>query len=138
MVYVSITDGLRSDQTAQYFASMLAKNLSGLPSSPLFGARGGFERNRASVEAGIEKFHIRMPNTKPWASNISLSRRTSNNYLVFARHFYKDNYYQILALISPNAHQRIDDMLPALIELAEKYFIELSDNELANLQHFTC
>ncbi len=137
MVYVSITDGLKANPTAQHFAFLLARCLSKSSTSPLFGARGGFERNRSAVAAGIEKFHIRMPNSKPWASHVSLSRRTSNNYLVFARHFYKDNYFQILALISPDAHQRIDDMLPAIIDLAEKHFIELSDAELFSLHHFS-
>lgn len=89
------------------------------------------------MSAGIEKFHIRMPEDEPWSSKLPLSRRTSNNYLVFVRHFYIDGYFQVLAIISPNAHQQIDSMLGALIELAEKTFIELSKEELDTLAHFT-
>jgi mRNA interferase YafO len=57
--------------------------------------------------------------------------------LVFVRHFYNDDYFQILALVSPDAHQRIDSMLPALIGLAESTFIELSDDDLGALENFT-
>ncbi|MBL5819927.1 type II toxin-antitoxin system YafO family toxin [Serratia marcescens] len=136
MAKVSITEQLCDDHTARHFATLVAKCLSNVHDSPLLGARGGFERNIASMMAGIEKFHIRMPDEEPWKDHLPLSRRTSNNYLVFARHCYRDGYYQILAIISPNAHQQIDIMLPALIELAEKTYIELSDDDLEKLEHF--
>lgn len=116
---------------------LVARCLSNLPPSPLLGKRGGFERNRSAMSAGIEKFHIRMPSDIPWPSHVPLSRRSSNNYLVFVRHFYNDDYFQILALVSPDAHQRIDSILPALIGLAESTFIELSDDDLGALENFT-
>ncbi|MNG76506.1 type II toxin-antitoxin system YafO family toxin [Serratia fonticola] len=137
MVKVSVTEALRNDPTVRHFAIQVARCLSNLQASPLLGARGGFERNHASMSAGIEKFHVRMPDEEPWKSHLPLSRRTSNNYLVFARHFYNDDYYQILAFITPDAHQKIDAMLPALIELAEKTFIEISDEELEELEQFS-
>ncbi|MFV8907041.1 type II toxin-antitoxin system YafO family toxin [Serratia fonticola] len=137
MIRVSITEALKADPTARHFATLLARCLSNISTSPLLGARGGFERNRDSVAAGIEKFHVRMPGDDPWPNYAPMSRRTSNNFLVFARHFYNDEYFQILAIVSPSAHQRIDAMLPAIIELAESTFIEISDDELEALDNFT-
>ncbi|HIE1445906.1 type II toxin-antitoxin system YafO family toxin [Serratia liquefaciens] len=137
MIKVSITADLCTDPTARHFAQIVARCLSNLPTSALLGCRGGFERNANAMAAGIEKFHIRMPDDIPWPSHVPINRRTSNNFLVFARHFYDDDYFQILALVSPDAHQRIDAMLPRLIDLAENTFIELSDEDLDRLEHFT-
>ncbi|MEG9832566.1 type II toxin-antitoxin system YafO family toxin [Serratia marcescens] len=137
MIKVSITAELSDDETARHFAQMVARCLSNLPASPLLGCRGGFERNPNAMAAGIEKFHVRMPDEEAWPSHTPINRRTSNNFLVFARHFYDDNYFQILALVTPEAHQRIDAMLPRLIDLAENTFIELSERELDKLEHFT-
>ena len=65
------------------------------------------------------------------ASRCAVNARTCDNFLVFAQHLYDDEHYQILAIINPDAHQRVDAMLPRLVRLAEEKFIELSSDELA-------
>ncbi|MCZ5622837.1 type II toxin-antitoxin system YafO family toxin [Escherichia coli] len=87
--------------------------------------------------ANIRKIHLKLPGDKPWSPEAPLSERTCDNFLVFAQHLYDDEHYQILAIISPDAHQRVDAMLPRLVKLAEENFIELSPEELARLKPMT-
>ncbi len=44
-----------------------------------------------------------------------------------------DDYYQIIAIITPDAHARADALIPYLAELAETHFHQLDISELKNL-----
>ncbi|MBZ6385538.1 MULTISPECIES: type II toxin-antitoxin system YafO family toxin [Pantoea] len=135
MVKVSIAQGLSKSGVAHRYAQNLAEHISLGRQFWCFGSHGGFERNYEAMSANIRKIHLLIDGDKPWHPDAPLSERTSNNYLVYAKHFYREEHLQLLAIISPNAHQVIDDLLPGLVDLAEQ-FIELSDEELALLKTY--
>ncbi|ENL3124946.1 type II toxin-antitoxin system YafO family toxin [Escherichia coli] len=136
MAKVSITGELRHLAAAHKYAQMLADYISKGSQFWCFGSLGGFERNYDAMAANIRKIHLKLPGDKPWPPEASLSERTCDNFLVYAQHLYIDEHYQILAIISPNAHQQADSMLPQLIKLAEETFIELPPDELEKLKTY--
>lgn len=137
MAKVSITEKLQHKAAAHRFAQNLAQNLASDTQFWCFGSHGGFEKNYDAMAANIRKIHVKLEGDTPWPPEYSLSERTCNNYLVYAQHLYEDEHYQILALISPDAHQVIDRMLPSIIKLAEETFIELPLEELNKLKTYT-
>lgn len=88
------------------------------------------------MAANIKKIHLKLPGDKPWPPEYSLSQRTCDNYLVYAKHLYNDEHYQIVAIISPNAHDQIDSLLPSIIKLVEDTFSELPQAELDQLKTY--
>lgn len=136
MAKVSITEKLQKHAAAHRFAQNLAKNLANETQFWCFGSHGGFEKNYNAMAANIRKIHVKLEGDAPWPAEFSLSERTCNNFLVYAQHLYEDEHYQILALVSPDAHQVIDKMLPSIIELAEETFIDLPSDELSKLKTY--
>uniref|UniRef100_UPI0035C6BE94 type II toxin-antitoxin system YafO family toxin n=1 Tax=Serratia quinivorans TaxID=137545 RepID=UPI0035C6BE94 len=136
MVKVSITKDLYKLAAAHKYASMLAEYLSNGTKYWCFGSHGGFERNYQAMAANIRKIHLKLPGERPWPPEFTSSQRTCDNFLVYAQHYYDDEHFQILAIISPDAHQLSDVMLPRIITLAETSFIELSPDELASLKTY--
>lgn len=131
MAKVSITQGLSRSGAAHKYAKCLAEHLSSGKQFWCFGSHG-IERNYEATSANIRKIHLLIEGDRPWPPEAPLSERTSNNYLVYTKHFYREDHFHLLAIISPNAHQVVDDLLPRLVELAED-FIEISDDELEKL-----
>ncbi|UIW10334.1 toxin [Flyfo siphovirus Tbat2_3] len=136
MVRVSVTEGLYRLGAAHKYAAMLAEFLSKGTQYWCFGSDGGFERSYEAMAANIKKIHLKLDGDPPWPPGCSLSQRTCDNYLVYAKHLYNDEHYQLLAIISPNAHSRIDSMLPAIIRLVEDTFSEISEEELGRLKTY--
>lgn len=135
MIKVSITNALMNKGAAHRYAQNLAESLSLGKQFWCFGSHGGFERNYEAMAANIRKIHVLLEGDKPWPANYSISERTCNNFLIYAHHLYEDDHFQILALISPDAHARVDAMLPEIIKLAEA-FIELPLSELEKLKTY--
>lgn len=136
MVRVSITDGLYQQAAAHKYAMMLAETISNETQYWCFGSHGGFERSYEAMAANIKKIHLKLPGDKPWPAEYSISQRTCDNYLVYAKHLYNDEHYQIVAIISPNAHDQIDLMLPAIIKLVEDTFSEIPQDALDKLKTY--
>ncbi|EIX9337709.1 TPA: type II toxin-antitoxin system YafO family toxin [Klebsiella pneumoniae] len=136
MVRVSITSGLYQQSAAHRYAKMLAQTISNETQYWCFGSHGGFERSYEAMAANIKKIHLKLPGDKPWPPEYSLSQRTCDNYLVYAKHLYNDEHYQIVAIISPNAHDQIDSLLPSIIKLVEDTFSELPQAELDQLKTY--
>lgn len=134
MVKVSITEGLYKLAAAHMYAKMLAETISNDTPYWCFGSHGGFERSYEAMSANIRKIHLKLPGDKPWPPEYSQSQRTCDNYLVYAKHLYNDEHYQIIAIISPNAHDQIDSILPSIIKLVEETFSEISQEELDELK----
>lgn len=103
------------------------------------GHHGYFERNTQATESRLNKLHIALYNSdwtlKTW-KNRNGYNRTCDNMVVYAQHFFKPNYYQILAIVTPEAHKNIDKLLPIYIQLAED-FHQLRPSELLQLQAFS-
>lgn len=136
MVKVSITKELYRLGAAHKYAQMLADYLSKGSRFWCFWSFGGFERSYDAMAANISKIHLKLPGDTPWPPGLPQSERTCDNFLVFAKHLYDDEHYQILAIITPNAHQQADLVLPELIRLAEETFIELPPDELEKLKTY--
>lgn len=85
------------------------------------------------MDSFIFKMHIVLSEEEKakW-KNKNVYGRTSDNFLIYAQHWCEENYYILLDIITPNAHKRIDKLLPLLINEAEK-FHSMDKKELDNL-----
>lgn len=136
MARVSIHSSLNDLVLVQGLARELSLYLSGISLSGRLGRNGGFERNNSAQTSGILKIHFKAPGEGFWADAIRQSTRTSNNYIVYARHWDKVDTFQIIAVISPDAHETSDALLPKIIDVAERDFHSLNENELDVLEYF--
>ncbi|MCI5764348.1 type II toxin-antitoxin system YafO family toxin [Actinobacillus porcinus] len=105
------------------------------------GHAGAFERNKLATQSNLFKFHIALLeadfNAKSWKSNANQGdKRTSDNFVLYVQHYWHENFYQILDILTPEAHSRIDVLLPQYIEQAEQ-FHSLRLMELQALTNFS-
>lgn len=134
--HVCLHPSLADNKTAQGYAKEFSAYLNGESISGRLGKNGGFERNTEATRSGIMKMHIKIKGEGFWSSRLSQEKRTSNNFLVYVRHWDHIERYQILAIVTPDAHERIDGLLPNLIKTAEKCFHDLNDAQLKNLKYY--
>ncbi|EJA5052709.1 type II toxin-antitoxin system YafO family toxin [Salmonella enterica] len=134
MVDVSIHKSLSDNPTVQGYARELSDFLNGRSLSGRIGRYGGFERNNEATKSSIMKVHIKMTGEGFWSSDIRQINRTSNSYLVYAMHWNFSDKVQIIAIVSPDAHERIDRLLPDIIRITESDFHSLSESELNQLE----
>ncbi|MCI7718570.1 type II toxin-antitoxin system YafO family toxin [[Pasteurella] aerogenes] len=103
------------------------------------GHYGKFENNQRAMNSLISKMHIALYRAdwtlKSW-KNRNGYNRTSDNFIIYVKHFFADDYYQILDIVSPEAHKRINSILSSLIEKAEQ-FHSLRDSDLHQLETFS-
>jgi mRNA interferase YafO len=59
--------------------------------------------------------------------------RKSDNFLIYAQHWDCRDFYQIVAILSPDAHATVDGILPALIDHVEDEFQSFNERELKEL-----
>lgn len=135
MAIVSITNSLASNNIFQYYAKSLSLVLNGESNSRI-GKLAGFERSSFARDSLIRKAHIKMPNEIPWGRNHRDAFRTSDNFLVFSQHYLHPEHYQILTIITPNAHAVADQMLQSLSVLAENTFHCLNKIQLSELKQY--
>lgn len=136
MAKVCIHSSLASNETIQGYARELSAFLNGDSLSGRIGKNSGFERNHSATSCGIIKAHIKIPGAGFWPANLPQKNRTSNDYLVYVRHWDFSDTFQILAVITPDAHERIDGLLPTLVDIAEKSFHDLNDAQLKALTYY--
>ena len=136
MDVVSLATHLSSDPIAKKYAKMLSCALNEVSLDGRMGKLGGFERNKSAALSGIRKAHIRMPWEQPWGKRVPQRLRSSDNFLIYCSHNLIDNHYQIIQIVSPDGHSRIDSMLPAIIDFAESNFHCLSGREIQELETY--
>lgn len=118
------------------FSEPLLDYFSGDSLPDFIGRDAPFERNRAAQDEQIQHIHFcyfKEINHK-WL-NKSQFQRTSNNFIIYTRHWRFDKLCCVLAVVTPDAHQRIDNLLPQLIQQAQ-WFNGLGREELAQLDWF--
>ncbi|MBP1034038.1 type II toxin-antitoxin system YafO family toxin [Serratia fonticola] len=120
----------------QGYARELSLYLNDLSLSGRMGRNGGFERNTAAQTSGVLKIHIKVPGEPFWPASVRQINRTSDNYLVYVRHWEEPETFQIIAVITPDAHDRANSMLPALIKIAEDDFHCLNQHQLLSLIYY--
>lgn len=104
------------------------------------GHHGKFERNAQAELSNLYKIHIALYQSdfdlKTWQRPNGLNR-TCDNFVIYTQHFFEEECFQILGIVTPEAHTTIDKLLPYFIEKAEM-FHSLNKNQLARLTWFDC
>lgn len=136
MAVVSLADYLSSNPAAKKYAKILSDCINGVRIDGRIGKIGGFERNPAACASEIRKAHIRMPSEQPWHHAKEQPFRSSDNFLIYCHHHEISDHYHIIAIVTPDAHAKIDKMLFGICEYAEKNFHNLNSRELKELQTF--
>ncbi len=142
MIYVSVSDDLigfpQIDRIAKGVAVVLESNAEIYP--PFLGHYSGLDNHPLAKEYHLCKLHIALSTaeltSKTWRKPKGQSR-TSNNFVVFLRHWLSPEYVRILDIVHPDAHERIDNLIPALVKQAEKEFFNMGKGELEKLTHYT-
>ncbi|PJZ07024.1 hypothetical protein PRCB_03145 [Pantoea rodasii] len=120
------------------YVRALASWLNGYGLSPWLGRDADFSRNRRAYDEGMRHCHIRLIELeKPWNEKQQQYQRTSDNFLIYARHWMFSDYCQALAIISPDAHASIDRHLPKFCDYVEKHFSTMTESDLRGLSYVT-
>lgn len=135
---VTLHESLKADPKAAEIAQSIAVfEASGRIHYPkFFGHYGGFE-NQPNAD-NLHKLHlagIHGLTSTNWKSSRGY-QRTSDHFAVYCEHWLNHKWLQLLAIVTPDAHQRIDKLLPALIEQTE-IFNALSEPQIKQLTHYT-
>ncbi|MDD9340068.1 MAG: type II toxin-antitoxin system YafO family toxin [Providencia heimbachae] len=136
MPIVTITPKYLNNTVYRQYAARLSDVLNGNAIHGYLGKLADFRNSGVARQSFIEKVHIRVPGEKPWGKSIRQEVRVSDNFLVFCKHCMYDDYYQVIAIITPDAHAKSDAMIPILAGMAETYFHSLSFKELMELESF--
>lgn len=136
MAVVSLASYLSTNSSAKKYAAILSDCINGIRLDGRLGKLGGFERNAQACASGIRKAHIKMPNEKSWEHGKAQPFRSSDNFLIYCHHHDASDHYHIIAIVTPDAHSRIDKMLFGICEYAEKNFHCLNSRELKDLEVF--
>ncbi|WP_072270981.1 type II toxin-antitoxin system YafO family toxin [Serratia marcescens] len=105
MVKVSIHHDSEFPEICELYAKDLQQWKEGGKLSNLLGNEGQWEENRKLCDSYVFKIHIRLPDEKAWSHEIPQAARKSNSYLVYTRHWLDPNRYQIISIMTPNAHE---------------------------------
>ncbi|EDQ2394506.1 hypothetical protein RU50_005634 [Salmonella enterica subsp. enterica] len=133
---VSITPEFSERFEYQFFAHALSKMLNGISDSGYIGKFSRFERNSQAMASNVYKYHIRLPGMEsPWTAGSETYRRTSDAFLIVTTHCFYAEYVQVLYILSPPAHARVNRILPGFIGRAEE-FHALNKAALKELKHW--
>ena len=104
-VSVSVHGDTEYPEIAKVYARLLQdwKTTASLPS--VFGRDGMWEMNSRTRDSQIYKLHIRLSDEVPWKKHKPQIDRVSNNYLVYTQHWLDNERYQLISIMSPNAHE---------------------------------
>lgn len=102
------------------------------------GHHGRFERNAQAELSNLHKIHIAIYHSDfdltTWQNRNGL-KRTCDNFVIYTQHFFEEERFQILGIVTPDAHATIDKLLPYFIEQAEQ-FHSMNSHQLAQLIWF--
>ncbi|MFW5391032.1 type II toxin-antitoxin system YafO family toxin [Yersinia sp. 2544 StPb PI] len=105
MVTVTVHPDVEHPDMAKQYAGILEEWKNGAPIPAIFGGEGQWEDNKRLENSFVYKIHIRLPNEKPWPLSTPVAGRKSNCYLVYARHCWYPDRYQIISIMAPNGHE---------------------------------
>lgn len=121
-IKVSVHKDVEHHAIVQEYAELLQnwKNSGVLPAH--FGRHGQWELNRRTVGSNIFKLHIRLPDEAGWKKHKPQLKRTSDNYLVYVRHWMDEDRIQIISIMSPNAHKKANSSFLVVLEQRAEHF----------------
>lgn len=106
MVRVSVHKDVELPEIAAQYAQVLEiwKKHHTLPD--FFGNEGQWEENRRLCDSYVYKIHIQLPDQPAWKPHTPQAARKSNHYLVYSWHWLDDDRYQVISIMSPDAHEK--------------------------------
>lgn len=122
MIKVSIHPHVEHKDIADKLAVLLEnwKNGENLPA--IFGDEGRWEEHPSLCSSFVYKIHIKPPSDIPWNEKIPIAERKSDSYLVYTKHWLDEERYQIISIMSPNAHALAKtSFLSILVDRAESF-----------------
>lgn len=105
MITVSVYEGVEYPQEAQICAEALQKWKNGGSLPGYFGSEGSWEENKRLCDSFVFKVHIKTQKEGPWPPKTPQAARKSNSYLVYAKHWLEQDKWQIISIMTPNAHE---------------------------------
>ncbi|AYN26571.1 type II toxin-antitoxin system YafO family toxin [Buttiauxella sp. 3AFRM03] len=122
MIKISVHKDIELPAVAHEYALLLQdwKSIGMLPA--VFGNEGQWEDSRRLRDSYVFKIHILLPDEKPWPARLPAPARKSDNYLVYTRHFLYPDRYQLISLMTPNAHELARTSYMAEIERRAEEF----------------
>ncbi|AXF75323.1 type II toxin-antitoxin system YafO family toxin [Erwinia tracheiphila] len=116
MVSVSVHPDVEYPAMAAQYARILEdwKNTHILP--VIFGSEGQWEDNKRLEQSAVYKIHIRLPDAPPWPDRLPQARRKSDCYLVYVRHCWEPDRYQVISIMAPDAHELARTSFLAVLE----------------------
>ncbi|MBI6542094.1 type II toxin-antitoxin system YafO family toxin [Proteus vulgaris] len=122
MTQISIHPDIEYKTIANEYAHLLKLWKEDNILSNYLGANGRWENNAKLCQSLISKIHIRMPLEPGWNKKTPQIQRKSNHYLVYCQHWLYPNRYQIIAIMSPNAHEIAKTSFLAVLEKRAEEF----------------
>jgi len=103
------------------------------------GHYGDLNNSSAARDSQLRKLHIALSKTdfelRTW-QNCRGFNRTCDNFLIYVKHYMYDDYFQILDIVTPDAHKKIDKFIEVLVEKAEAFY-QLNREQLDKLPYHT-
>lgn len=125
MIQISIHPDIEYKAIADEYALLLKLWKKEKILSNYLGADGRWESNAKLCQSLISKIHIRMPIEPEWNKRTPQIQRKSNHYLVYSQHWLNPDRYQIIAIMSPNAHEIAKTSFLAVLEKRAEEFQNL-------------
>lgn len=122
MIKVSVHNDIELPAVARKYAQALQSWKNGGPLPSVFGNEGQWEDSGRLRDSFVFKIHIRLPDEKPWPAKLPAAARKSNSYLVYSRHFLYPDKYQLISIMTPNAHELARTSYMAEIERRAEEF----------------
>lgn len=89
------------------------------------GHYGDLNNSPAARESELRKLHIALRqadfNLRSW-HNFQGFNRTCDNFLVYVQHWAYTDYFQILEIVSPDAHKNVDKFINDMVRKAEEFY----------------
>ncbi|HGV3470642.1 MULTISPECIES: type II toxin-antitoxin system YafO family toxin [Klebsiella] len=105
MLKVTIHNDIELPAIAREYAKAFLSWKNGGPLPLEFGNEGQWEDSGRLRDSYVFKIHIHLPGEKQWPAKLPQAGRKSNSYLVYSRHFLYPDKYQIISIMTPNAHE---------------------------------
>lgn len=101
------------------------------------GHYGDLNNSPIARESELRKLHIALSqadfNLRTWC-NFRGFNRTCDNFLVYVQHWAYPDYFQILEIVSPEAHKNVDKFINDIVQKAETFYA-LRREQLAQLAY---
>lgn len=122
MANVSIHHDVEHKDIANKLAVLLMDWKGGGKHPIIFGNEGRWEEHPGLCASFVYKVHIKLPHETPWDKKLPIAARKSDSYLVYTRHWLDADSYQIISIMSPNAHELArTSFLSVLVDRAESF-----------------